>query len=148
MGNRLPGPILEEDRLAAVDIHQLRAGHWSCSERYLHRIGRRPTPGCERCNDVECPGCPMPGLQGGGGHTAPCSAPVPGAAGGASPAVPGHHQPGGDRRQRRRRGGGLGLRLPRPTEPPRLRPVRDWGEQQQQGLRVRIPVVALFFLSL
>ena len=55
MGNRLPGPILEEDRLAAVDIHQLRAGHWSCSEQYLHRIGRRPTPGCERCNDVECP---------------------------------------------------------------------------------------------
>ena len=52
MGNRLPGPVEEEDRLAAVDVHQLRAGHWSCSEQYLHRIGRRPTPGCERCNDV------------------------------------------------------------------------------------------------
>ena len=46
--------------------------------------------------------------------------------------APGHHQPGGDRRHRRRRGGGLGRRLPRPTEPPRLRPVRGWGEQQQQ----------------
>ena len=43
MGNRLPGPVEEEDRLAAVDVHQLRAGHWSCSEQYLHRIGRRPT---------------------------------------------------------------------------------------------------------
>ena len=56
-----------------------------------------------------------------------------------------------DRRQRRRRGGGLGRRLPRPTEPLRLRPVRGWGEQQQQrqqGSRVRIPVVTLFFLSL
>ena len=55
MGNRLPGPVEEEDRLAAVDIRQLRAGHWSCSERYLHQIVRRPTPGCERCNDVKCP---------------------------------------------------------------------------------------------
>ena len=42
-------------RLVAVDVHQLRAGHWSCSEQYLHRIGRRPTPGCEQCNIVECP---------------------------------------------------------------------------------------------
>ena len=55
MGNRLPGSDEEEDRLAAVDVHQLRAGHWSCSEQYLHRIGCRPTPGCERCSDVECP---------------------------------------------------------------------------------------------
>ena len=55
MGNRLPGPVEEEDRLAAVDVHQLRAGHWSCSEQYLHRIGRRPTPGCGQCNNVECP---------------------------------------------------------------------------------------------
>ena len=55
MGYRLPGPVEEEDRLAAVDVHQLRAGHWSCSEQYLHRIGRRPTPGCEQCNNVECP---------------------------------------------------------------------------------------------
>ena len=55
MGNRLPGPVEEEDRLAEVDVHQLRVGHWSCSEQYLHRIGRRPTPGCERCSDVECP---------------------------------------------------------------------------------------------
>ena len=47
-------------------------------------------------------------------HRAMSSAPVPGTSR-ASPAAPGHHQPGGDRRQSRR--------LPRPTEPPRLRPV-------------------------
>ena len=35
--------------------HQLRAGHWSVSERWLHRIGRRPTAGCAGCSDLGCP---------------------------------------------------------------------------------------------
>ncbi|KAF0311442.1 hypothetical protein FJT64_017761 [Amphibalanus amphitrite] len=39
----------------AVDIHQLRSGHWARSEQYLHRIGRRPTPECAQCDDKECP---------------------------------------------------------------------------------------------
>ena len=39
---RLPGPIRGDDREAAVDIHQLRAGHWSASEQWLHSIGRSP----------------------------------------------------------------------------------------------------------
>ncbi|KAF0288249.1 Retrovirus-related Pol polyprotein from type-1 retrotransposable element R1 4 [Amphibalanus amphitrite] len=54
-GSRLPGPVEGEDRCSAIDVHQLRAGHWSCSEQYLHRIGRRPSPGCEQCGSVRCP---------------------------------------------------------------------------------------------
>ena len=54
-GSHLPGPVEEADRLAAVDVHQLRAGHWGCSESYLHRIGRRPSPGCAQCSSVGCP---------------------------------------------------------------------------------------------
>ncbi|KAF0313786.1 RNA-directed DNA polymerase from mobile element jockey [Amphibalanus amphitrite] len=42
-------------REEAVDIHQLRSGHWARSEQYLHRIGRRPTPECAQCDDKECP---------------------------------------------------------------------------------------------
>ena len=38
-----------------MDIHQLRAGHWSGSEQYLHRIGRRPSPGYKQCSLVKCP---------------------------------------------------------------------------------------------
>ena len=53
--DRLPGPVRGDDRQAAVDIHQLRAGHWSESEQYMHRIGRRPTANCQSCNDTECP---------------------------------------------------------------------------------------------
>ena len=53
---QLPGPVRGDSREAAVDIHQLRAGHWSESEQYLHRIGRRPIPTCPSgCNDTGCP---------------------------------------------------------------------------------------------
>ena len=47
-------PGRSEDRTTAVDIHQLRAGHWSGAEQYPHRIGRRPTPGCRLFSDVGC----------------------------------------------------------------------------------------------
>ena len=43
------------DRGAAVDTHQLRAGHWSASEQWLHRIGRSPFAGCTGCADLRCP---------------------------------------------------------------------------------------------
>lgn len=55
MRDRVPPPVLTEDRAAAVNIHQLRAGHWGYSEQYLHRIGRRPTPDCQKCRDLRCP---------------------------------------------------------------------------------------------
>ncbi|KAF0293093.1 hypothetical protein FJT64_008990 [Amphibalanus amphitrite] len=48
-------PRLALAREEAVDIHQLRSGHWARSEQYLHRIGRRPTPECAQCDDKECP---------------------------------------------------------------------------------------------
>ena len=51
----LPAPVRLDSREAAVDIHQLRAGHWSVSTQYLHRIGRRPTPDCPGCMDTACP---------------------------------------------------------------------------------------------
>ncbi|KAF0304736.1 RNA-directed DNA polymerase from mobile element jockey [Amphibalanus amphitrite] len=51
----LPGPVSGDNRMAAVDTHQLRAGHWSQSAQYLHRIGRRPNDTCQGCADTECP---------------------------------------------------------------------------------------------
>jgi len=63
MGERLPPPVsgVDVDRTTAVDVHQLRAGHWSKSTQYLHRIGRAPSRQCEQCNDVFCRGglCPL-----------------------------------------------------------------------------------------
>ena len=38
-----------------VDVHQLRASHWVCSEQYHHSIGRPPTDKCQQCSDTGCP---------------------------------------------------------------------------------------------
>ena len=61
MGGRMPPPVTGLDRQSAIDVHQLRAGHWSQSRSYLHRIGRHPTRDCEGCNDDGCPAmlCPI-----------------------------------------------------------------------------------------
>ncbi|XP_043238346.1 uncharacterized protein LOC122389913 [Amphibalanus amphitrite] len=55
MRDRMPSPLNNLDRDAAVNVHQLRAGHWGRSEQYLHRIGRRPIPTCQQCNLKACP---------------------------------------------------------------------------------------------
>ena len=60
-GDNMPRPFSGEDREAAVDTHQLRAGHYSRSRQYLHRIGRLPyrtnrPDGCHACERKECPG--------------------------------------------------------------------------------------------
>ena len=62
MGGRLPPPVSGLERARAVDVHQLRAGHWSGSRAYLHRIGRAPSPACggcdaDRCEAARCPIC-------------------------------------------------------------------------------------------
>lgn len=54
MGGHLPPPVTSGSRADAVTIHQLRAGHWSGSAQYLHRIGRNPSPRCPQCSDVRC----------------------------------------------------------------------------------------------
>ncbi|KAF0287547.1 putative RNA-directed DNA polymerase from transposon BS [Amphibalanus amphitrite] len=55
MADRAPDPVRAATREEAIDVHQLRSGHWGRSEQYLHRIGRRPTPECAQCNDITCP---------------------------------------------------------------------------------------------
>ena len=55
MGDRMPKPVLNEARDDAVNVHQLRAGHWGRSSSYLHRIGRNPTRACQQCDDLGCP---------------------------------------------------------------------------------------------
>ena len=55
MGAKLPRPVTVTDRSVAVDIHQIRAGHWSASLQYQHRIGLRPIPQCHDCNSHQCP---------------------------------------------------------------------------------------------
>ena len=55
MGDSLPKPVPGDDRDAAINVHQLRAGHWGRAESYLHRIGRRPTPACAGCSARTCP---------------------------------------------------------------------------------------------
>ena len=61
MGTTAPPPVIGLDRQLAVDVHQLRAGHWSGSAQYLHRIGANPVPGCDGCRDAACRGglCPL-----------------------------------------------------------------------------------------
>ncbi|KAF0296481.1 Retrovirus-related Pol polyprotein from type-1 retrotransposable element R1 4 [Amphibalanus amphitrite] len=54
MEDRLPPPAATGDRSSAVDVHQLRAGHWSGSRQYLHRIGRNPSDDCRQCPDTDC----------------------------------------------------------------------------------------------
>ena len=51
----MPAPVLTDVRDDAVNVHQLRAGHWSRSRQYLHRIGRLPSPACQQCPNLECP---------------------------------------------------------------------------------------------
>jgi len=55
MGDRLPNPVPGDDRGAAVDVHQLRAGQWGRSRQYLHRIGRLPGRTCPQCPEWDCP---------------------------------------------------------------------------------------------
>ena len=55
MHGKLPAAVRDTDRSTAVDVHQLRAGHWSGSRQYLHRIGKLPTEDCAQCEDVNCP---------------------------------------------------------------------------------------------
>ena len=55
MGTRLPPPVRLARREEAIDVHQIRTGHWGRSEQYLHRIGRRPTAACSQCDDAACP---------------------------------------------------------------------------------------------
>ena len=55
MGDRTSAPVPVDDRDAAVNVHQLRAGHWGRAESYLHCIGRRPTDTCAGCSDGDCP---------------------------------------------------------------------------------------------
>ena len=55
MGDRAPKPVVLESRDDAVNVHQLRAGHWGRSVSYLHRIGRRPQSTCHQCNELSCP---------------------------------------------------------------------------------------------
>ena len=61
MGGRLPPPVSGLERARAVDVHQLRAGHWAGSRAYLHRIGRAPSPTCGGCDDDQCEAarCPI-----------------------------------------------------------------------------------------
>ena len=55
MRDHLPAPLPRSTpRAVAVDIHQLRAGHWSGSNQYMHRIGRLPTPECQQCDSKSC----------------------------------------------------------------------------------------------
>ena len=43
MGDRMPPPVTAGDRSSAVDVHQLRAGHWSGSHQYLQFSGLEAT---------------------------------------------------------------------------------------------------------
>ena len=55
MSGRSPTPVLTDVREDAVNVHQLRAGHWGMARSYLHRIGRHPTQRCQQCSDMGCP---------------------------------------------------------------------------------------------
>ena len=55
MSHHIPAPLPRgTPRETAVEVHQLRAGHWSGSAQYLHRIGRNPSRNCAQCSDKTC----------------------------------------------------------------------------------------------
>ena len=54
MEDRMPSPV-QESRDDAVNVHQLRSGHWGRASSYLHRIGRNPSHACRQCSVPRCP---------------------------------------------------------------------------------------------
>ena len=50
-----PEPVLGVTQDDAMNVHQTRAGYWSRSRSYMHRIGRFPTDTCQQCPHVQCP---------------------------------------------------------------------------------------------
>ena len=55
MDGHLPAPLPSTTpREVAVEVHQLRAGHWSGSAQYLHRIGKNPGRDWAQCNSLTC----------------------------------------------------------------------------------------------
>ena len=74
---RMPKPVLNEARDDAVNVHQLRAGHWGRSSSYLHRIGRNPTRACQQCDDLGCPAGALSGVPRGPGHAGARTAGAP-----------------------------------------------------------------------
>ena len=50
-----PRPVAGGNRETAVDVHQLRAGHWTSSILWRHRVGQAPTRDCDWCEDKRCP---------------------------------------------------------------------------------------------
>ena len=61
MGTTRPPVVTGLDRQKTIDVHQLRAGHWSGSQQYMHRIGKSPSPRCPGCNENKCKAalCPL-----------------------------------------------------------------------------------------
>jgi hypothetical protein len=47
--------VLGLERDLAVDLHQARAGQWSRTSSYLHRIGRALAADWAGCSDLRCP---------------------------------------------------------------------------------------------
>ena len=73
VGEHTPAPLRAATRDEAVDIHQIRAGHWGRSHQHLHRIRRRPIEDlrCPQCNDTDCPAGLCVVCGGGGGADTP-----------------------------------------------------------------------------
>ena len=61
MGSRLPPGVTGGDRASAVEVHQLRAGHWPGSTQWRHRVGQSGTRLCAQCSDPRCSAalCPV-----------------------------------------------------------------------------------------
>ena len=128
MGDHLPPRVTGLERSSAVDVHQLRAGHWSGVRSYLHRIGRSPSPipgGCQGCNRDDCRVL-VPLVPGGVGQAGPCPAPLPSPDGDENEGMS-HHPPGSGGGPGDRRGGGLGGGRQRRPEPTGYTSLRSGG---------------------
>ena len=53
IGQRLPPPAPAGEWSVAVDVHQLRAGHWSGSAQWRHRVGQNRSRQCRQSPDVQ-----------------------------------------------------------------------------------------------
>ena len=116
MDGHLPQPVTGLDRSRAIDVHQLRAGHWSGARSYLHRIGRHPTVECRGCSRPGCPVATVPHMSGGARPPGPPAAEMSGAD--VDPdATNSHHTSRTGGGTRKRCGGGPGGRRQIRPEP-------------------------------
>ena len=149
MAGRLPPPVRRFERETAVDIHQIRAGHWSGSTLHSVPPSHRPKSGA-RLRPVcraPVPGELVPGVRRGAGLAGAHLETLPGTDDYAVPFIR-HHLPVLRGRQAGRRGGGPGGGHQVPTEPTGYDPLSGSGGNYNNNNNLDTDAFAEWLLEL